>query len=156
MKRIFGVIMAILFLGAATGCAPKKDKILDIDMFFNQALEQVPYDDEMIELSASVVGDFYRLTFEGLEEYRIYTSGTMATANELAVFKLKDEKALTSAEEAVRARLEDQKSNYQNYNPAQMHRIENALLYSDSNYLLFSISNDKNDEIRKLFDDHLS
>ena len=156
MKKTFCLALAVILLGLmVTACGSKQDKVLDTDGFFTQAFERISYDDELIRLSDSVIKDFYSLSFEGLEEYRIYVSGTMATANELVVFKLKDEKAIESAKEAVNRRLEDQKANYQNYNPAQMQRIENALVHCDSNYLLFSVSNDQNDDVLKLFNEYL-
>ncbi|MEG1773858.1 MAG: DUF4358 domain-containing protein [Oscillospiraceae bacterium] len=154
-KRGLAVILAVsLTLLAASGCSSKETKTLDLTAFGAKVLETVRYDDELVKMSEKVIPDYYNLSFDGLKESVIYASGTMATANELAVFCVADEKAMEAAKQAVAARIKDQTANYQNYNPAELSRIEKALIVSEGHYLLFSISND-NDAIQKLFEESL-
>lgn len=145
--------LALLMLGAAAGCA-KNTKELDIDAFCGEVLETVPYDDQLVRLSENAVGDFYAIPFDGLEEYAVYVSGSMATSNELAVMRLSSDKAVEAAREVVAQRLSDQLSNYENYVPGETFRLEQSVTVVEGNYLLFSVSND-NETVKKMFSERL-
>ena len=51
-------------------------------------------------------------------------------------------------------RIADQISNYENYRPDEKFRLDNALIETNGNYLLFVVS-DNNETIQKLFNDAL-
>jgi hypothetical protein len=138
MRRLICIFSILLLLCFSAGCSG--EKTMDIDAFCRDVLETVSYDDELIRLSDRVVGDYYDLSFDGLEEYAIYVSATSATANELAVMKLADAKAVEAAKAAVKARIDTQTANYENYRPDELFRLENALVTEKNNYLLFSAS----------------
>ncbi|MEG2174967.1 MAG: DUF4358 domain-containing protein, partial [Oscillospiraceae bacterium] len=70
--------------------------------------------------------------------------------NELAVMKLSDDKAVEAAKKMVERRLEDQRANYENYNPQELFRIEKAIVTVENHVLLFSVCND-NESVKKLF-----
>lgn len=151
-KFVALLIMSVLLLTAA--CTSSNEKTLDIDAFCKQALETVAYDDELIRLSEKLAGEYYDLGFEGLEEYAIYVSATSATANELTVMKLSDQKAVKAARAAVEKRIAAQTATYENYRPDERFRLENALVLDQGRYLLFSASPD-NSAIEKLFEQSL-
>ena len=150
MKRIVVLTIVLLLTAGLSACGGKKE--MDINAFVQQVMKTVEYDDNLIEPSERAIRDFYGFPLEGLEQYVIYVSGTMSTANELAVMKLGDHKAVEAAKQAVTKRLADQRSNYENYNPEELFRLDKALIEVKDNYLLFSVSND-NDTVKKLFTD---
>lgn len=136
---------------AACGSSKSSDKTLDMASFTSEVLSTVKYDDELITLSEKVVDKYYDLSFDGLLEYTIYVSGSAATTNELAVFKCSDASAIEAAKASVEKRLSEQNDLYASYLPAEVYRLENALIKTSGNYLLFSVSDD-NETVEKIFD----
>lgn len=154
MKKIIAAALCCLMLFMTlTGCGSSK-KTLDLDAFSKDALSKGSFNDELIPLSDKVVADYYDLSFDGLEAYRVYVSSSSATASEFAVFKCSGEAALKAAKAAVEMRIADQISNYENYRPDEKFRLDNALIETSGNYLLFVVS-DNNETIQKLFNDAL-
>ena len=154
LKKIALVSLCVLIvLMPISGCS-SKTKTLDIEAFCDKVLSEIPYDDELTILPERVAAEYYDLSFEGLEEFCIYVSGTAATANELAVMKLANDDAVKSAEQAVNARVSEQINTYGNYNPAEVFRLESALILKKDGYLLLSVSN-YNDDVEKAFNDSL-
>ncbi len=135
------------------GCGSSK-KALDMDAFSADVLSKGSFNDELILLSDKVVADYYDLSFDGLEAYRVYVSSSSATASEFAVFKCSGDAALKSAKAVVETRISDQVTNYENYRPDEKFRLENALIETNGNYLLFVVS-DNNATIQNLFNDAL-
>jgi uncharacterized lipoprotein YehR (DUF1307 family) len=154
MKKVLStlalVLAAILVLSLA-GCGSASAKTLDLTAFADDVLDTVTYDDELIELSDKVAGNYYDLTFDGLEDWKIYVSATSSTTNELAVFSCKDSTALDAAKQSVENRLAKQRDAYELYIPDELLRLDNALIKTSGNYLLFSVSDD-NETVESLFD----
>ncbi len=67
-------------------------------------------------------------------------SATSGTTNELAVFACENADAVSAVKAAVEARLKMQRENYENYIPAEISRLDDALVKTSGNYLLFSVS----------------
>jgi len=156
MKKIVSVIIccAMLLSLAACGSSKSNEKTLDMSSFTSKVMSTVKYDDELIALSEKVVDKYYDLSFDGLEEYTIYVSGSAATTNELAVFKCSGSSAIEAAKTSVEKRLSEQNELYASYLPAEVYRLENALVKTNGNYLLLSVSDD-NETVEKLFDEAL-
>ena len=154
MKKFLAAALCCLVLSALlAGCGSSK-KTLDIEAFSKDVLSKGSFNDELILLPDKVTADYYDLSFDGLEEYRVYVSATSATASEFAVFKCSGEAALKAAKAAVEARISDQLFNYENYRPDEKFRLDNALIETNGDYLLFVVS-DNSATIQGLFNDAL-
>ncbi len=153
MKKFIAAALCCLMLITLIGCGSSK-KTLDLDAFSKDVLSKGSFNDELILLSDKVVADYYDLSFDGLEAYRVYVSSSSATASEFAVFKCSGEAAVKAAKAAVETRISDQISNYENYRPDEKFRLDNALIETNGNYLLFVVS-DNNATIQNLFNDAL-
>ena len=146
MKKLAVFALCTLMILSLTACGSKSEaKELDLDAFAKQVIDSVEYDDDMVQLNEQIASEYYGLSFDGLEQWVAYGSGTAATTNELMLMRLK---------EAVQKRIEDQTSNYEGYRPDELFRLENAVVEVRGSYLLFSISPD-NDTVTKLFEDAL-
>ncbi len=152
-KLVTAALCCLILFVTLTGCGSSA-KSLDMEAFSKEVLTKGSFNDELILLSDKVVADYYDLSFDGLEEYRVCVSSSSATASEFALFKCSDDNALKSAKAAVEARISDQISNYENYRPDEKFRLENALVETNGNYLLFVVS-DNNTTIQNLFNDAL-
>lgn len=154
MKKFTAVALCCFMLFMVlTGCGVS-NKSLDMDSFSKDVLSKGSFNDELIQLPDNVVSDYYDLSFDGLEEYCVYASSSSATASEFAIFKCSGDKALNAAKTAVEERISDQITNYENYRPDEKFRLDNALVVTNGNYLLFAVSDD-NATIQNLFNDAL-
>ena len=155
MKKLAVFALCTLMILSLAACGSKSEaKELDLDAFAKQVIDSVEYDDDMVQLNEQIASEYYGLSFDGLEQWVAYGSGTAATTNELMLMRLKDDAAVSAAKEAVQKRIEDQTSNYEGYRPDELFRLENAVVEVRGSYLLFSISPD-NDTVTKLFEDAL-
>ena len=153
MKKLLCAFFCTALL-LLTSCGGDSQKTMDMTAFSESVLSSVEYDDELISLSDKVAGNYYDLEIDGLEGYVIFVSSTSATTNELAVFHCADSSALEATKSAVEARMKDQREAYENYIPDELLRLDNALVKTSGNYLLFSVSDD-NETVEKLFDEAL-
>ena len=151
MKKLITVLLAVSLLILA-GCGGKSDaKTLDLEKFTADVLKTVEYDDELIALSEKNVSNYYKkLPASGVAAYKIYVSATSGTTNELAVFQCESADAVSAVKEAVEARLQMQRENYENYIPAEVSRLDEALIKTSGNYVLLSVSPD-NDAVDAAF-----
>ncbi len=151
MKKLITVLLAVSLLLLA-GCGGKSDaKALDLEAFTADVLKTVEYDDELIALSEKNVANYYKkLPSSGVAAYKIYVSATSGTTNELAVFQCENANAVSAVKEAVEARLQMQRENYENYIPAEVSRLDDALIKTSGNYVLLSVSPD-NDAVDAAF-----
>ena len=151
-KKIIAItFLTLIVLFSFPGCS-SNSKTLDLDVFCDAVLNEIQYDDELAILPERIASDYYDLSFDGLEDFRIYVSGTAATSNELAIMKLADSNAVKMAEDAIKTRINDQTNTYGNYRPDEVFRLESALIVKKDLYILFSVSN-HNEEIEKIFND---
>ena len=145
------VLLLLTVAVMMVGCGEKAPKTLDIKAFAEEAVTAIDFGDDMIVLSETIAGDFYDLDFDGLTSYIIYTSGTRATASEIAVFELASEEAVEAAKLSAQTRIDDQKESYEDYRPDEMVKLNSPLIKVEGNYLLVSVTSD-NATIENLFD----
>ena len=147
--RIGALCMALAMLLA--GCS----KSIDINKTADTILANITFDDEMIKAEASVIDNLYTLPTSGIEEYVIYVSASGATANEFAIFRVKDSSAATALTTALATRTETLKTNFENYVPDELSRINNKLILQKGDYVLFAVTN-SNADIQDIFNNALS
>lgn len=150
MKKLIILLAGLLVFTACGGKAPSK--AIDMEAFTSVAVEKLKDDDELVKLSPEKAADFYDLTFDGLEEYIIYISGTRATSDEVCIMKLSDNgDSVTKATEAVNKRIAEQKADYELYIPAEFEKLNRAVVLSDGNYLVF-VSGLEADAVKELIE----
>jgi predicted small lipoprotein YifL len=143
MKRILPAITALLLVfllltacgGSGKQPLPAPDdlakKLLDAGIF-SEALEAADGD---------IAAYLYGLTdAQGVELRSWMSSG--ATAEELTIFTCQDDAVLQEVRKSVDARLEMQKSTFSNYVPAEVPKLENAVIRVRDRVLIVCVSAD--------------
>ena len=72
----------------------------------------------------------------------MYTSSSRATAEEVTVIRMKDAADIQLAQDAIAARIEDQKRSYESYMPDEMPKINNAAVYTHGSYAILVVADD--------------
>ena len=129
MKKILVVILALTLAISMVACNNKSVDISNASASDIAAAVKgsVTFRDEMLEVSNSVVADYYVLSDEATE-MKVYMSSSGATAEEFAIFKCKDADTADAVEKACQKRIESLKEKFEEYIPAEMEKIENAVV----------------------------
>ena len=144
-------VLCLALIMLLAGCG----KSVDVPKTCDTILANVVFDDEMLKAESSVIENLYSLPASGIEECVIYVSATGATANEFAIFRVKDNDAAAAVRTALVTRTETLTTNFENYVPDELSRINNKLILQKGDYVLFAITHNNND-IQDIFNNALS
>lgn len=110
---------------------------IDISELAEKALSEISFDLPLEILDSSAAEYLYPGLPEGCESVIYYTGG--AGAEELAVFRSSESDAVKTVVEAHRA---EQRTGFASYKPADVEKIDNAVLIQSGEYTVFCISAD--------------
>lgn len=137
MKKLIGsvVLLAAAFLLAACG-DEKKD--IDINALAGELLEKVEFVDELSQVDQETAERLYNIKDAVAQSVYI---GSGATAEEIAVFELKDEAAAIDAKDAALQRMKEQKESFETYIPQEVEKLDQAIVKVSGKYLIVCVSN---------------
>jgi len=153
-KRIFNSFMALILItivltactkGGSTG---KNPSIVEINNKLSEAIDLSKMDNG----DGEVLEKFYDIDSNKLEEFVLYMPKTNIEVNEIAILKVKNTSDLEDIKEKIENRIEEQGNAFRDYIPEEYYLIENHVLKTKDNYILFAIYEDV-DKIEKVFDE---
>ena len=143
MKKILIAMLSVLMIVSLLGgCAEKQQKELDAASVADAILAAGVFEDELTEMPASRLSTYYLLAESDLKAYKVYRSSTQSTPEEIAVFTASSSDTLETVKKAVDTRLEDLKAQYQDYQPQEMYKLENALVETSGDTVILVVSAD--------------
>ena len=95
-----------------------------------------------IEKNAENIGAFYDVDTASVAEMSVFICGSGAYPDELAVFKFNDADSAKAGAEAVQKRLDEQISVYTDYTPDEMYKLNDAVLITKDNWVVFAACSD--------------
>ena len=137
--RLLSLTMALLLLLATAGCG-KQEPEIDAQAVLQSLLEQVTFETEL-----SQVGGYAELYFPDLPQdttIQLYT-GSGYCADEVALLSLASEADSGKAMDAVETHLAELRSQFANYVPAEVDKIDGAVVRQNGCYIFLCISNDR-------------
>lgn len=139
IKRTAAAILAISLIFALSACGQEKAPELNIDEFGEEL-----YSAGHLRGDALCAG---RVCGPGHLRHRcghaLLGEGRHgATAEELAVFEAKDADAAAALVEKLQARNADRIENYADYIPAEVPKLENAVILSGGRYVVLCVATD--------------
>lgn len=115
---------------------------VDVAKLADDMYAALTFDDEMMELSPEVLPNLYEYDPEEVVAFKVYTCATGGSADEVAVFQGDDDAAMEYIEQMVGFRLDTLKSNFEDYRPEEMSKIENAKVLTNGYVTALVVSND--------------
>ncbi len=151
-------MMKILALGLCLMmmlCSCSGSSYISFDDVYNDLTTAIDFGDNMSNLSEIAAENFYFIYEpEKIEDFVIYMDESNSTPNEIALFRLGEESDRTALEEVVKSRINDLKIGFEDYNPDEMYKLENAVIKSKGKYVMMVICGD-NEKAAKILNDYL-
>ncbi len=141
MKKILLAIVAFVLVLGLAACGGEETFTVNASDAAAKLRDGLVFQDELMEVSENNLSNLYGLSAEDVSEYKAYVSATMATAEEVAVFVAQDGK-VDAVRQAVDARVQDQKENYQNYQPQEMTKLNSAIVRQKGNVVVLVVADD--------------
>jgi len=145
MKRALSAIMVLcVFAAALASCGggdSEKSHEYDVDEFAAKIVESGAFSDILSEVQDDIVISYYGFDAADVEEMKVYIS-TGATTEEVGLFKCKDGEAAARVLEKAQERSQSQRTAYQSYAPAEIPKIDDAVIKADGAYVFYIVAND--------------
>ncbi|HIS16452.1 MAG TPA: DUF4358 domain-containing protein [Candidatus Scatomorpha merdavium] len=138
-KRITAAILAACLALALAACGQAKEPELNIDEFGEELYAAGTFGEELYPIDESVAQGLYGLDADTRCWVR---TGTGATAEELAVFETKDSAAAEALVEKLKTRNSDRIESYSTYIPAEVPKLEDAVMISGGRYVVLCVAQD--------------
>ena len=142
VKNVFSVILAAVMVLSMVGCGEnpeKPEKKYDAPALVQSILKQVTFADTL-----SAVGTSAALYFPDLPENAkvdLYT-GSGYFADEVALITLSNTADMKAAKASVDAHIAQLRSQFQNYIPGEVGKIDKAFIWEYEEYIVVCISDD--------------
>ncbi len=115
---------------------------IDVKAVADAILDGGDFKDNLAEVDTTMaLTRLYSLDPEQVEASMFYTN-SQATAEEIAVIKVKSDEYVQTVKDAYEARIADQKTACESYLPDEMPKLEAAVIYESGNYVVLCVSND--------------
>jgi hypothetical protein len=114
-----------------TGSCGGSKGLEDADGVVNGLLESGAFSEELEELDAAIGCEYYGLSQNDFEDARFYFPPLSLKAEELVYLKANDQAAYTRAKNAATARIEYQKMAMSDYLPAEVPKLDEAVILTD-------------------------
>lgn len=141
MKMKKRVITALLILGMAVlaGCGSKK--AMNAEEVSGRLLKEITYQDELNAMDLDTAGMILNLADLDIKNAAIYeTSGW--TAEEIVVLECASPAEADKAKTVLQTRVEEQKTNYTDYVPEELDKLNKAVIAESGNFAVLSVSNE--------------
>lgn len=138
MKKQIVVAAALALTCVLSACGGGKATI-DIDALTTDVVTNAAFADEMSKLDTDTVAALYGIDYAVSES--VYVSSG-ATAEEVAVFELKDSDDAQSALTAAQARIESQEASFKDYTPEELPKLKDAIVEAYGNYVIVCVCDD--------------
>lgn len=138
-KRITAALLALCLALALAACGKGSEPELNIDELGEELYAAGTFGETLYPLDESVAQGLYGTDADTRCWVR---AGSGATAEELAVFETKDADAAAALAKKLETRNADRIENYSSYIPAEVPKLENAVILSGGRYVVLCVAED--------------
>lgn len=145
MKKIFKIIAAALMTFTfLTACSNSNNtKTISVDDTAKAMVDATTLKAEIVEMSEKNVSLLYtKFDSEKIAEYKVYACASKASAEEVALFKAKSANDVDAVKEILNQRVADLITEFKDYNPNEMAKLQSPLITSNGEYIILVIADD--------------
>lgn len=135
---------ALLSLSLMAGCSQSGGKAITAptEDIAQKLQESLSFEYPLSPLSEEAANRIYKLEGDLIEEQSVYVGVGGALADEVSVWRVKDEKDAETVKEAAETRVENQKVSFKDYVPAEMPKLEKAVITVNGDTVILCVSSD--------------
>ena len=137
-NRFTAFIIAALLTLSLAGCGAEDFTAESAEALVSEVLEKVEFQQELTELPESLLGTAYDL-IDGVE-IEAYTAGY--PADRFALFFSEDSGKLAEVKTMLEAKVQELIDTYSGYDTTQVGKLENAIIETRGNYVIFIVTDD--------------
>lgn len=152
MKKILSLVFAVVTVFVIVGCTGQTSNVA-VKEILAQIKEEVeiPMSGEIDFNTDQEAAERYEINLEDIEEGMVYRAMINIRADEIIILKAKDKSKVSRLEEALEKVYNTRYNIWKNYLPQEFEKVENHILKTKGNYLVFIISEDP-EKIEEVFD----
>lgn len=154
MNRILALLLTVAAVFSLAACGGETKQVtVDAEKLADALQQGVTFQDTMTAVNEQMVLKLYQLEEADVSALKVYRS-TGATAEEIAVITGKDEAAAQRCRQALEARVEEMKSGFADYIPAEMTKLNHAYLETKGNTVILCVADDQ-EQVKKVIEDNV-
>lgn len=150
MKRALVALMALIMVGAFTGCSSEQKQI-DIQATMKSIRSEIDLPD-MTDITKDSISGYYEVNPDDIVDMAYIIAGSGATPDEILIIQMSEADKVSE----IKTMMEDRKKQitdlFENYTPAEMPKVESCVIETKGTYAFFAICND-NAKAKKIFTD---
>ena len=150
MRKILTAAVLVLAF-AFSGCS-QGGKDVDVTGLADALRNQITYKDDLSQIDMDTAGMFYSFGDADITDSVFYESSG-ATAEEIVVIKCGSSAGAEAVEGVLKGRVEEQKEAYTDYVPAELEKLNAAVVVRSGNSVVLSVSDDPQGA-RKIIDSY--
>lgn len=139
MKK-FVAVMVVTSAVLMAGCG-SKEVSFDVSNLGGDLNSKITYDEELSLMDVDTASMFLNLSDINIVNSAIYESSG-ATAEEIVVLECASGEDADKAKTMMQERVDEQKESYVDYVPAEMPKLESAVIDVNGKYAVLSVSGD--------------
>ncbi|MFM1654205.1 DUF4358 domain-containing protein [Brevibacillus sp. B_LB10_24] len=141
-----------LMSAVVAGCSGKAEEARNITVQeVGEKISQAVPLDEMKRGDGDKLQKLYHINAEEVEDFLLYLAPSNVKADEVLVVKVKDANQAEEINDSIMKRVDAQEKKFRDYLPDEYAFIENHIVKTKGNYILFAVSPDV-DQIETAFD----
>lgn len=141
MKRIILCLLALAMCLSLAACGG--DKEADLQDMAKELKDSGAFTDQLSEPAEGVAQQIYGYDAADVQECVMYY-GTGATAEEIFLARCTDSAAAQRIQTLCQARVQNQIASFETYVPAEVPKLQNAVIGTAGNVAVMVVSNDSN------------
>ena len=145
MKKTVSLSMAFLFAAlmacSFTSCSSSQDFSMNIQVFAQNVMDNVSFDDQLESIDKPMINDIFLI--DDNTDAVMY-AGAGGSADVFVVFAAANAAGVKNVRASVDKYIETNKAAVANYTPAELDKLNNAILVEKGKYLAFCVTNDPN------------
>lgn len=151
MKKVIAIMLSLcLTLVMLTGCSGAKTLTVSTGELADKLAAEVGFTDQMSKVEDRTFFALYNVEKSTVLQAAVYMS-TGATAEEIAVIKAVDTNSVAAIEQAMKERVESQKTGFENYVPTELDKLSKPVIKIVGDTIILCIS-DHNDKAEQVID----
>jgi hypothetical protein len=149
MKKAFIILMAVLISGCGSQTGNEILGGVSVREITDSILAEIEIPSSVEKGIEDLSSFFSGIDTADIQELSFFICGSGAFPDELLIIKFNTSGSAAAAKSAVESRLESRRTDFRDYAPAEMYKLDSAAVQVSANWLFFYVTED-NARVREI------